>query len=144
MGVANVTCTKCGVNFEVDTKYFQIFGEDPFCQNCLIHTKCQSCDRGLRLEPSRYKELGGDPIVCVDCDDVTPEPSNEKGTGSSSFWSGLTIGEKIVFPVLLAAFVGLGSLAMFAEMNGGEVSTPLLGGLFFLLYWTYRRGKKNS
>jgi hypothetical protein len=163
MGQADVTCTKCGTAFQVDTRYFQIFGEEPFCQDCLIHTECHSCGRGLRLQPSRYQELGGDPVVCTDCDSgqpggsQTPPSTSETSTQQSStstppttqtssdgtFWSGLTIGEKIVFPVLLAAFLGMVGLALLANANGGEFSSPAIGGVGFLLFWLYRRGKKN-
>jgi len=143
MSTANVSCTKCGKQFEVKTEYFQKFDSDPFCQDCLIHTECQSCNRGLRLEPSRYKELGGDPIICTDCDKGSSSTTST-GSSGSSFWSGLSIGEKIVFPILLVAFIGILSIAIFANMNGGNVETPLLLPILILLYWTYRRGKKNS
>ncbi|WP_224338219.1 hypothetical protein [Haloprofundus halobius] len=143
MSTASVSCTKCGQQFDVKTEYFQKFGSDPFCQDCLIHTECQSCKRGLRLQPSRYKELGGDPVVCTDCDQGISSSTTAGSSSGTSFWSGLTIGEKIVFPILLIAFVGILGIAAFAEMNGGSVETPLLLPILILLYWTYRRGKKN-
>lgn len=162
MGQADVTCTKCGTPFQVDTRYFQVFGEEPFCQDCLIHTECQSCGRGLRLQPSRYQELGGDPVVCTDCDGgqsgaastgpstsgTAPTRSSTSGTSSTQtssgrFWSGLSIGEKIVLPILLAAFLGMVGLALLANANGGEFSSPAIGGVGFLLFWLYRRGRKN-
>ncbi|ACV47966.1 MULTISPECIES: hypothetical protein [Halomicrobium] len=163
MGQADVTCTKCGTAFQVDTRYFQIYGEEPFCQDCLIHTECQSCGRGLRLQPSRYQELGGNPVVCTDCDGGQPAVSTSQtstsgapstrssasGTSSTqtstsgTFWSGLSIGEKIVFPILLAGFVGMVALALLANANGGEFASPAIGGVGFLLFWLYRRGKKN-
>jgi len=145
MSTASVSCTKCGTQFDVKTEYFQKFGSDPFCQDCLIHTECQSCNRGLRLQPSRYKELGGDPIVCTDCDQgANATATTAESSSGTSFWSGLSIGEKIVFPILLIAFIGTLGLAAFAEVNGGSVETPLLLPILILLYWTYRRGKKNS
>jgi len=144
MSTASVSCTQCGEQFEVKTEYFEKFGSDPFCQDCVIHTECQSCNRGLRLQPSRYKELGGDPVVCTDCDQAGSTSTSTESSSSGSFWSGLSIGEKIVFPILLIAFVGLLGLAIMAKMYGGNVETPLLLPLLLLLYWTYRRGKKNS
>lgn len=140
MSSAQVTCANCDKRFEVDTRYFRKFGDDPFCRDCLIHTECQSCNRGLRLEPSRYQELGGDPVACTDCAQQSRAGSSER----RSFWAGLTVGEKIVFPILLIAFLGLGGLALYVETNGGETSVPLLSGILILLYWTYRRGKKNA
>lgn len=144
MSVADVSCTKCGTPFQVKTDYFQKFGTDPLCQDCVIHTECQSCKRGLRLLPSRYQELGGDPVVCKGCEDVSQTTSTTTRSSGSSFWSGLSIGEKIVFPLLVVAFVGILGVAAYAEMNGGNVDTPLLLPILVLLYWTYRRGKKNS
>jgi len=142
MSTADVSCTNCGKDFEVQTEYFQKFGSEPYCQNCLVHTECQSCGQGLRLQPSRYKELGGDPVVCTDC-----QPSQSDSSSSSSgstFWSGLSTGEKIVFPILLVAFLGVGGLAAYTAINGGDPEGTGLLGISILLYWTYRRGKKNS
>ncbi|MDS0283487.1 hypothetical protein [Haloarcula onubensis] len=153
MGQANVNCIKCDKDFQVDTRYFQIFGEDPICRDCAIHTECQSCNRGLRLAPSRYQELGGGPVICTDCDQqpsASPAAQGQQNRSSSarsssggSFWTGLSIGEKIVFPLLLAALLGMGWLALSAELNGGEFSGPI-AGVTVLLVWLHRRGKKNS
>jgi len=151
MGKASVNCTKCGKGFEVDTRYFQIFGEDPFCQDCLIHTECQSCGRGLRLQPSRFQELGGDPIICTDCGQQSSSSSSSprqqsqssaQSSSTGSFWSGLSFGEKVVFPLLFVALLGMSWLALVANLNGGEFSGPI-AGVTFLLIWLHRRGKKN-
>lgn len=144
MSMASVSCTKCGTQFEVKTEYFQKFGSDPFCQDCLIHTECQSCKRGLRLQPSRYKEIGGDPVICTDCEKETSAATASESPTSGTFWSGLSIGEKIVFPILLVAFIGLLGISALAGMSDINVDAPLLLPLLLLLYWTYRRGKKNS
>ena len=152
MGKANVNCIKCNKNFQVDTRYFQIFGEDPICRDCAIHTECQSCSRGLRLAPSRYQELGGGPVICNDCDQQPSASSASQGqqsgsssaqsSSSGSFWTGLSIGEKIVFPLLLAALLGMGWLELFANLSGDAFNTPI-AGVTFLLIWLYRRGSKN-
>lgn len=144
MSSAAVSCTRCGTRFEVETAYFQTYGNDPFCQDCLIHTACQSCGRGLRLQPSRYQELGGDPVVCTDCDGAAARTPTNDSLSNGSFWTGLSFGEKVAFPVLLVAFVGILGTAAYAEMNGGNVDAPILLPILILLYWTYRRGKKNS
>lgn len=144
MSTADVSCTNCGKQFNVKTEYFQKFGSDPYCQNCLIHTECNSCDRGLRLQPSRYRELGGEPVICTNCEQDASTTTTAESHSRSSFWSGLSIGEKIVFPILLVGVVGLLSMLVLAEINGGEASAPILLPMTILLYWTYRRGKKNS
>jgi len=54
------------------------------------------------------------------------------------------VGEKVLFPILLVIFLGGGSLALLAEMNGVDTSAPGLAFVLILLLWTYRRGKKNS
>ncbi|WP_324663925.1 hypothetical protein [Haloarcula sediminis] len=152
MGQADVNCIKCDKNFQVDTRYFQKFGEDPVCRDCAIHTECQSCSRGLRLAPSRYQELGGDPVICTDCDQQPSapsaaqaqqsRPSSAQSSSGGSFWTGLSIGEKIVFPVLFVALVGMAYLELFANLNGDAFTTPI-AGVTVLLVWLYRRGRKH-
>lgn len=143
MSTANVSCTNCGKQFEVKTNYFQKFGSDPYCQDCLIHTECNACNRGLRIQPSQYRELGGEPVVCTTCEQGTASTPTPEPQSGGSFWSGLSIGEKIVFPILSVAIVGLIAVMLLVESNGGEASAPILLPMVLLLYWTYRRGKKN-
>lgn len=143
MSTASVSCTNCGKQFNVKTEYFQKFGSDPYCQDCLIHTECNSCNRGLRLQPSQYRELGGEPVVCATCGQDASSPTTTESRSGESFWSGLSIGEKIIFPILLVAIVGLLAVVVLIEGSGGEASAPILLPMLILLYWTYRRGKKN-
>lgn len=144
MSTASVSCTNCGDQFNVKTEYFQKFGSDPYCQDCLIHTECNSCNRGLRLQPSQYRELGGEPVTCTSCAQGAPSTTTTKSRSGGSFWSGLSIGEKIIFPILLVAIVGLLAVVILVEGSGGDASAPILLPMLILLYWTYRRGKKNS
>lgn len=151
MPSVDVNCQQCGKGFSVDTEYFEMFGRDPYCQDCLIHTKCKSCGRPLRLEPSKYHQLGGDPVICQQCAQAEKQASSNDEVSSNggwlqgTFWGGLTIGEKIVFPLLILVLVGiLGALAM-AEMGGQDADAGIIpAGLLVLIYWTYRRGNKNK
>lgn len=148
MPEVDVNCQNCNKEFSVDTEYFEIFGKDPYCQNCLIHTKCQSCERPLRIQPSQYQRVGGDPVVCTQCGQIEQSkrssPSDTRKS-NNSFWNGLTIGEKIVFPILILIFVGLMAFLALAEIRGYDVSAGILPpSLLILIYWTYRRGKKNK
>lgn len=154
MSTATVECKKCGKQFEVKTKYFRIFGDDPYCPDCLIHTTCNRCDKGLRLKPSRYQELGGDPIYCTDCADQAKSTTQANTTSGSTsggdsllsgtFWEGLTFGEKSVFPVLLALNIIVFGYFGWAAYRGVEIDAGVIpAGLFFLLLWTYYRGRKN-
>lgn len=138
MSTASVTCSNCGKQLELNTGYFKKYGEDPFCQDCLIHTECNSCGRGLRLEPSRYKELGGDPVICTDCEPSQTTSSSRSGV---TFWSGLSSGEKILFLVVLIALLGRGSYIALTSMNGGATEGGGLLGLTLILYWISRRGR---
>jgi nitrate reductase NapE component len=85
--------------------------------------------------------LGGDPVICGDCE---RDQHSTTATGSLSFWSGLTVGEKIVFPILSVAFVGLLAAVALSAANGGDPEAPILLPILLLLYWTYRRGKSNA
>lgn len=144
MSTASVSCTNCEKQFNVKTEYFQKFGSDPYCQDCLIHTECNSCNRGLRLQPSQYRELGGEPVICASCGQGASSTTTTESHSGGSFWSGLSLGEKIVFPLLSVAIVGLLAVVILIEGTGGEASAPILLPMIILLYWTYRRGKKNS
>jgi len=140
MSTARVTCTGCQKEFDVPTEYFQKFGREPYCRDCLIHTECQSCGDGLRIQPSRFQELGGDPVVCTGCQSTDESSST---MASRTFWAGLSTGEKIVFPILLVVLVVALGLVANSAMNGGDPSGAGLTGVLILLYWTYRRGRKN-
>ena len=145
MPSVDVNCQKCGTEFSVDTEYFEVFGKDPFCQDCLIHTKCQSCDRPLRLEPSEYQRVGGDPVTCKQCEQTHQQTSSNGGFLQGTFWEGLSTGEKIVFPILVVLLVTvLGFLALAAKQGYNTDAGIVPAGLLFLTYWTYRRGKKNK
>lgn len=144
MSVAAVTCENCGTEFEVETSYFQVFGRDPYCRDCLVHTRCRSCDRGLRLEPSDHEAVGGDPVWCTDCGH--PAQSQSPGTGllAGTFWEGLTLGEKVVFPVLAILLLAILGYLTQAGIQGQEADAGIIPvGLLILLGWTYRRGKRN-
>jgi hypothetical protein len=158
MSRVEADCGRCGVTERIDSTYFRVFGDDFYCEDCLIHTRCQRCQGGLRLRPSRYQNLGGDPVVCSDCGSsatssqstptgsgaAPPETTQSTPSGSSSFWDGLTRGEKVVFPILLLLFLGYGSIAVLGAQNGADIDGTPLAGLLILLVWTYRRGKKNG
>jgi hypothetical protein len=133
-----VDCTACGDSFQVATEYFEVFGSDPFCEDCLIHTNCNSCKKGLRLEPSDYREIGGEPVHCKDCG--VPEQKQ------TTFWDGLSIGEKIVFPLLILFTAAVAIVGSLYVLRGGspepvaKIGVPALG----LTLWTYSRGIENS
>lgn len=129
----NVSCSKCGESFYVKTRYFNLYGEEPFCQDCRVHTQCNSCNKGLRLMPSRYRELGGDPVVCISC---AKENTTDR---SKSFWNGLSIGEKIVFPICLA-ILGFNILLMATGAESGFLTLSAL----LIAVWIYQRGKRNG
>lgn len=142
MSVAQVDCIQCGIPFEVRTEYFQKYGPDPRCFDCVIHTECHDCGCGLRLLPSRYQELGGDPVVCMDCDEAssTTRRANEK----TSFWYGLTPGEKIVFPGVVLVFVAsIGLLITEPQVTTDNVGRAL-ATCTLLAAWIIHRGKKNN
>lgn len=139
MPTAEVQCTKCGKHFNIPTNYFQRYGEQPFCDDCLVHTQCQNCGKGLRLQPSKYREVGGEPVVCTTC-----APDGGSSNGGKWFWHGLTNGEKVIFPILVVLFIGALSLAAAAEMSGGEAGGFALTGLLVLILWTYSRGRRNA
>ena len=88
MSRVQVRCRNCGRVSEVDSQYFQVFGDDFFCENCLVHTQCASCDRGLRISPEEFQSLGGDPLYCKGCSQnrriQKNNESNEKNTTSGS------------------------------------------------------------
>lgn len=163
MGIATVNCNMCGVGMELDTKYFRVFGEEPFCRDCLVHTRCRECNDGLRLQPSKYQDLGGDPVVCASCgggssrersggtqrtsESTTTTVENRSSSTSSkgrTFWAGLTPGEKVVFPlaILLLGFLLLGLARV--EANGGTADAGIWPAfLLIIIVWTYWRGRKN-
>ncbi len=149
MSVAEVECTQCGRGFEVDTTYFQTYGTDPFCPDCLIHTECHDCGRGLRLQPSRYGELGGDPVICTDCGQSRPShrenaPPAARPAAKPSFWHGLTIGEKILFPiVVLVGIASVFALVWYPEVTARNVGS-LIAGCVILMFWLLARGEKNT
>jgi hypothetical protein len=128
-GVA-VSCVQCGENFSTHPRYFEKFGHEPVCNDCLVHTECSNCGTGLRLSHSRFSELGGNPVVCTDC-----SASESQGTW---FWHGLTIGEKIVFPIA----AGLLAFNVLLAVNGASDSFLALPALVFT-GWIYRRGRRN-
>jgi hypothetical protein len=56
----------------------------------------------------------------------------------------LTFGEKSVFPVLLALNIIVIGYFGWAAYRGVEIEGGVIpAGLFFLLLWTYHRGRKN-
>ncbi|APX95499.1 hypothetical protein SAMN05421809_0633 [Natronorubrum daqingense] len=144
MSIAQVECTRCEHSFEVDTEYFRRYGADPFCADCLIHTVCYQCNRGLRLQPSRYQELNGDPVVCTDCD---PQPEIEPPrapTETPSFWQGLTTGEKVLFPlVVLIGLVAIGATLVDPATPTTDVSR-VVATCAIIAVWIYSRGRKNK
>ncbi|ELZ12108.1 hypothetical protein C478_10928 [Natrinema thermotolerans DSM 11552] len=144
MSVAKVECNQCGRTFEVNTEYFQKYGSDPFCPDCLIHTDCENCGRGLRLRPSRYQELGGDPIICSQCDQRSKPQGTRREKKKTSFWYGLTPGEKIIFPVVVLVGIGaLLSMFVYPDVTGEQVGSAI-GACFLLTFWMISRGEKNN
>lgn len=139
MSVAQVECNRCQRTFDVSTEYFQKYGSDPFCGDCIVHTECKRCGCGLRLQPSRYQELGGDPLVCTNCN----QQVDSSQAGKTSFWYGLTTGEKIVFPIVIV--VGLMSLlVLYTEPNApAEQVGKVVGICLFFSFWIVHRGEKN-
>lgn len=123
MSVAKVECNHCKRTFEVDTEYFQKYGSDPFCADCLVHSECEACGRGIRLQPSKYRELGGEPLVCADCSQQTRSSQTQQLSENDSSSNKLTTGEKIVS--WIAALVAGGLL--FVALINPEIQINQVG-----------------
>jgi hypothetical protein len=126
----SVSCTNCGSEFLIRPWYFRKFGDEPFCSDCLAHTECANCGTGLRLLYSRFNEFGGNPVFCTDCGATESQ--------DSWFWDGLSIGEKIVFPVGVLLLL----LNVWLLMNGASDDVLALPALV-ITGWIYIRGKRN-
>jgi hypothetical protein len=146
---AETACGNCGKQLSIRTKYFQVFGETAICGDCAAHTQCVSCEKPLRIALEKFRAMGGDPIQCAECAKQASQADSQIQSTTAekpSFWSGLSIGEKIIFIPLLIGFLGATGLAVLMGSAGVSPEYPVKAAapLFLLLYWTYSRGKKNS
>lgn len=140
-GVTKGACSGCGDQLAISGEYRALFGDTPFCQDCVVHTACQSCSTGLRVKPARFEELGGDPIVCRAC----AEAAESEQSGSQS-WA------KRLFSVKTAALVVVALVALVAlqmpATTGFEADAMegagQIGGAVLFLYLMVGRGKNSE
>ncbi|WP_380679166.1 DnaJ domain-containing protein [Salinigranum sp. GCM10025319] len=130
-GNVSVSCTNCETTFSIQPEYVRKFGDEPFCSDCLVHTECATCGTGLRILHSKFNELGGNPVFCTNC--------GATESRSSWFWDGLSIGEKIVFPIAVCLLL----FNLWLLMNGASDDILAFPALV-VTGWVYLRGKRNT
>ena len=156
MGELRGSCQRCGRELYVRSNYIDKYDSNVYCQDCRIHTECNNCGRGLRLRPSRYQRLGGDPLICEYCNQNHQGRECRKSREQQQsqqikvenkdpiFWAGLRGWERVVFILLVILFLSypLGYLQFGTDAL--RAGFPLILAHLYITHKLHKKGKENA